>query len=146
MLIEINYMKKEHLDEVAAMEKENFSEPWSREAFSDTLKKEEYVYLVALYEGSVAGYAGAVISFDEGSITNIAVGDKYRRMGIGKELMLQMAKILKEKNVTQIFLEVRESNEAARELYRICGYEDVGMRKNFYAKPTENAVVMKLCI
>lgn len=146
MLIEINYMMEEHLDEVAALEKECFSEPWSRDAFGDTLNKDEYIYIVALYEGNVAGYAGAVVSIDEGSITNIAVSDEKRRMGIGKELMLQMTKLLKERNVTQIFLEVRESNEAARELYRLCGYSDVGMRKNFYNKPTENAIVMKLDI
>lgn len=146
MLIEINYMMEEHLDEVAALEKECFSEPWSRDAFGDTLNKDDYIYIVALHEGSVAGYAGAVVSFDEGSITNIAVSDEKRRIGIGKELMLQMTKLLKERNVTQIFLEVRESNEAARELYRLCGYNDVGMRKNFYNKPTENAIVMKLDI
>lgn len=146
MLIEITHMREEHIDEVADLEYRSFSQPWSREAFCDTLAKDEYIYLVALAEGRVAGYVGAVIALDEGDITNIAVDEQYKRAGIGMELMKQMEQLLAKKAVKEIFLEVRESNLAARSLYAKCGYAEVGIRKNFYQKPVENGIVMKYSI
>lgn len=139
-------MKECHLDEVTVLENTNFSEPWSRQAFMDTINSEEYIYLVATFEDKVVGYAGCYIALDEGNITNIAVDTNYRRVGIGNELMVQLKRLLEGRDVTSIFLEVRESNEAAQKLYKSCGYEEVGMRKNFYSKPQENAIVMKLDI
>lgn len=146
MLIEITHMREEHIDEVADLEYRSFSQPWSRDAFGDTLAKDEYIYLVALAEGRVAGYVGAVIALDEGDITNIAVDEQYKRAGIGMELMKQMEQLLAKKAVKEIFLEVRESNLAARSLYAKCGYAEVGIRKNFYQKPVENGIVMKYSI
>lgn len=144
MMIEITTMKGRHVEEVAALEQISFSEPWSEQAFWDTLDNEEYIYLVALFEDKVVGYAGCVISLDEGSVTNIAVHKNYRKIGIGEELMLQLRKQLALRAVKQIFLEVRESNVAARILYRKCGYEEMGLRKNFYRKPDEDGIVMRL--
>ena len=131
---------------MAALENISFSEPWSRQAFLETIGNEEYIYLVALSDEKVVGYAGCVIALDEGNITNIAVDTDYRRVGIGNELMKQLKNILVKRAVSSIFLEVRESNEAAKTLYKSCGYDTVGIRKNFYSKPQENAVVMKLDI
>lgn len=145
-MIEITHMREEHIDEVADLEYRSFSQPWSRDAFGDTLAKDEYIYLVALAEGRVAGYVGAVIALDEGDITNIAVDEQYKRAGIGMELMKQMEQLLAKKAVKEIFLEVRESNLAARSLYAKCGYAEVGIRKNFYQKPVENGIVMKYSI
>ena len=146
MQIEITTMKECHLDEVAALESVSFSEPWSRQAFFDTINSEEYLYLVAKYQDKVVGYAGCYIAMDEGNITNIAVDTNYRRVGIGNELMVQLKRLLSERKINCIFLEVRASNEAAQILYKNCGYEEVGIRKNFYSKPQENAIVMKLDI
>lgn len=144
MVIEITRMKEEHLHDVTGLEFRSFSEPWSYEAFKEALCSDEYVYLTALHEGKVVGYAGAVIAVDEGSITNIAVDEDYRRYGIASELMSQIGKCLKDRAVTQVFLEVRESNYAAIKLYEGCGYYEVGVRKNFYRKPDENGIVMRL--
>ena len=144
MVIEITTMKACHVKPVAAIEQISFSEPWSEQAFMDTLDNEEYIYLVALFENEVVGYAGCVISLDEGSVTNIAVHKDYRQIGIGEELMMQLRKQLILKAVKQIFLEVRESNVAARTLYHKCGYEEIGLRKNFYRKPDEHGIVMRL--
>ena len=139
-------MKECHLDEVVVLENASFSEPWSKQAFKDTINSEEYIYLVAIFENKVVGYAGCYIALDEGNVTNIAVDADYRRVGIGNELMVQLKRLLEERSVSSVFLEVRESNEAAQRLYESCGYEEVGMRKNFYSKPQENAIVMKLDI
>lgn len=110
----------------------------------DTLGNEEYIYLVALYDQKVVGYAGCVVAIDEGNITNIAVNTDYRKMGIGEELMKQLRLQMASRAVKQIFLEVRESNDVARGLYHKCGYEEIGIRKNFYRKPDEHGIVMRL--
>ncbi len=143
MIIEITKMAECHIEKVAELEKMNFSEPWTYQAFMDTLSREEYVYLVALSDLRVVGYAGAILCMDEGSITNIAIDNEYRRMGIAEELLAQLKAVLKKREASQIFLEVRESNEPARMLYTKCGYTEIGTRRNFYRFPQENAILMK---
>ena len=129
---------------VSEIEKNNFSQPWTQSAFVKASQDKNYVYLVALDEDQIVGYAGCVISYDESDITNIAVMDEYRRMGIACELLQQMFKLLSQKGVSTVFLEVRQSNFAAQNLYNSVGFESVGIRKQFYQKPVEDAIVMKL--
>lgn len=142
ILITIRYMQQEDVKDVAEIEKQCFSEPWSEKAFADTVSDDNYLYIVAECDGRTVGYVGGIMSAPDTDITNIAVKEQYRRMGIGQELMRQFAGILASKDIHNIFLEVRESNEPAINLYREQGFEQVGMRKNFYAKPTENALIM----
>ena len=81
-------------------------------------------------------------ALDEGQITDIAVSSEYRRRGIGMEIVKAMIKESANRGIAALYLEVRESNCAARELYRACGFEECGVRKNFYRRPTESAVLM----
>lgn len=78
----------------------------------------------------------------EGNVTNVAVHPAYRRMGVAEALLKEMEKKAKEKDVTIFFLEVRQSNEAAKQLYNKLGYNPIGVRKRFYEKPVEDAIVM----
>lgn len=123
-----------------------FSLPWSENAFADSLNREDTLFLVCEKkegeQSQIVGYVGAYISFDEASITNVAVLPEARRCGIGKLLMNQMHQAAKEAGATHMFLEVRVSNEAALTLYRGMGYENLGVRKNFYEHPTEDAYIM----
>lgn len=143
MLITIRHMQEEDTSGVTEIEKKNFSQPWSQAAFSQAVCDNNYIYLVALDGDRIVGYAGCLISCDEGDITNIAVVDEYRRMGIAGELLKQIFKLTSEKGISSIFLEVRQSNAAAQCLYKSAGFEPVGIRKQFYQKPSEDAVVMK---
>lgn len=141
-VITIRYMKREDVSRVAEIERQCFSEPWSEKAFADTVSDENYLYIVADCDGQVAGYVGGVMSAPETDITNIAVSGEYRRMGIGTELMRQFAGVLTKRNMQTVFLEVRESNEPAIGLYSAEGFEQVGIRKDFYRMPVENALIM----
>ena len=76
------------------------------------------------------------------TIHRMAVAEKYRRNGVAEALMKEMEERGRQKDVTIFFLEVRESNDAARRLYEKMGYEQIGVRKNFYEKPAENAIIM----
>lgn len=136
-------MKEEDTFCVADIEQNNFSQPWSQSAFLKASCDDNYIYLVGLDEDRIVGYAGCLISCDEGDITNIAVCDGYRRMGIAGELLKQIFKLASEKGVISIFLEVRQSNIPAQALYNSVGFEAVGIRKNFYEKPSEDAIIMK---
>ncbi len=95
-----------------------------------------------MYNQKVVGFLNARIVLDEISINNIAVASNYNDVGIGKALMLRLFCFSREKDVTLITLEVRQSNEKAIEFYKNQGFELVGERKNFYSNPTESAILM----
>lgn len=134
------------LPQVAAIEQACFSLPWSEKSFREACTKPENIYLVCENEEAVAGYCGMWTVLGEGSITNMAVAEAYRNQGVGAALLLELQKRGKEKAVNVLFLEVRESNVAARRLYEKMGFQDIGRRRNFYERPAEDALVMsKIC-
>jgi ribosomal-protein-alanine N-acetyltransferase len=145
-LIDIAFMKEKDIDEVSQIEQNTFSTPWSRNSFLEAINNENTLYVVAHKDGEVAGYAGLWQSFDEGEITNVAVNPKYRRQGIGISLMKWLEQKGHERGINAFLLEVRESNDNARNLYTKIGYKTLGMRKNFYEKPVENAIIMSKII
>ena len=140
----IRKMTPSDVEQVAAIEAQCFSVPWSKQGFLDSIAREDTVFLVAEQseEAVIAGYIGMYTSFDEGEITNVAVSSKYRKQGIGNHLVTAMQTIAKEKNLERIILEVRATNEPALSLYKRKGFKEIGIRKNFYEKPTEDAIIM----
>ena len=141
MPTEIKRITKDMLREVAALEKECFSEPWS-ETGLELLTGERAVGFAAFVDGRFAAYAGMMCVLDEGQITNIATYPEFRRMGLARALLSAIDGYSKENGIAFLSLEVRDSNTAARTLYASCGWVDAGVRKNFYKLPTEDAVVM----
>lgn len=138
----IEPMKEEHIGGIAEIERLCFSLPWSENALKDELENENAHFLTALTFGRVSGYIGVIEICGEADITNVAVHPDFRRMGIGKNLLDTAEKQAIERKCENITLEVRESNTAAIKLYSANGYKQIGVRKNFYEKPTENAVLM----
>ena len=140
----IRKMQESDLEEVIKIEQASFSMPWTKEAMADSLKNENNVYLVAEYAGKIAGYCGMWGIAGEGQINNVAVDLPYRRKGIAYQMMQAFIKEGCKKNLTEFTLEVRESNTAAIRLYEKIGFQNEGIRKNFYDAPKENAVIMWL--
>ena len=93
-------------------------------------------------EPAVAAYGGMLITVDEGQITNIAVHPDHRRKGYGAAITRALLRHAKDAKLESVSLEVRVSNTAAIELYKKAGFAEAGRRKGFYAKPTEDALVM----
>ena len=141
---QIREMRETDIAQVEAIEQEIFSVPWSEKSFLSACTTPENIYLVCLAGEEVAGYCGLWSVLGEGNITNMAVAEKYRRNGVAEALMKEMEERGRQKDVTIFFLEVRESNDAARRLYEKMGYEQIGVRKNFYEKPAENAIIKRL--
>lgn len=135
-------MTEQDIEQVAEIERKNFSMPWSEKAFMDSLKNENTIYVVACNEKEVVGYCGIYMSFEEGDISNVAVKKEYRRKNIAENMLSYLFSCVKQKGVIDVTLEVRETNVAAIKLYEKIGFEEVGIRKNFYEKPTENALIM----
>lgn len=141
-MIQTRYMKKEDVIQVARIEKENFSIPWSENAFMETLQKDYALYIVAEENEEILGYCGLYQAFNEGEIVNVAVDSKARRRGIATRLMEFMLFESVKRGIDQWFLEVRKSNEPAIALYKCFGFVEAGIRKNFYEKPREDGIVM----
>lgn len=140
--IMIRKMQQSDLAQICEIEKENFSLPWSEKSFSESMERTDTVFLTALADGEVAGYIGCYCIAGTGEITNVAVKDSYRRKGIGGMLLERLYEEGAMLDTQEYFLEVRESNEPAIGLYMRQGFVKEGIRKNFYEKPVENAVIM----
>ena len=141
-MITIREMQLCDLDQVAEIEKHTFSEPWSREGFRTSLASRDTLYLVALEGDQVAGYCGLLQSFEEADITNVAVDKVHRRKGIARAMLTVLMREGKQRGIQRFTLEVRVGNQAALHLYETLGFVSVGIRKGFYTKPAEDAVIM----
>lgn len=140
----IRKMEESDLAEVIAIEQETFSDPWSEKDFRDSLSKENNWYLISEVESAIAGYCGYWGIAGEGYIYNVAVKKEYRRQGVGYYMLESMLEQAKGRGITSLTLEVRQSNEAAIRLYEKLGFLSSGLRKDFYIKPKEDAVIMWL--
>ncbi len=141
----IRRMTREDIPRIAEIEKECFSLPWSEASFEDSLAREDTVFLVC-EDTEVVGYVGMYLSFEEGEITNVAVTPSYRKRGCGYLLMEAIKEEAKVRRAECIILEVRVSNASAISLYKKHGFEQIGIRKDFYEHPTEDAIIMKVGI
>ena len=124
---------------LCALENECFSLPWSPSAFEDFFANGCSLCLAALYEDKIIGYVGMNLLAGEGEITNLAVTENFRRHGAASALIDALCQT---DSVERLLLDVRVSNAAARALYEKHGFTVDGIRKNFYSKPREDAVLM----
>ncbi len=138
----IRRMTEEDCIQVAEIESENFSLPWSRADFLKAVQAPGYLYLVAEEQGEILGYCGCIIVLDEAQIPNVCVRQNARKCGIGRKMLQELICEAKKRNAAVLYLEVRQSNTAAKALYRSLGFEEAGLRKNFYERPREDAVLM----
>lgn len=138
----IRRMQERDLDQVAAMEREIFSEPWSRQGFAETYQKKENCYLVVEEDGLVLAYCGLWSVLDEADICNVAVRGEARRRGLGEAMLKRLISEGQKLGVTAFTLEVRVGNAPAVALYRKLGFQDAGIRPGFYTKPDEDALIM----
>lgn len=139
----IRKMRKEDVEEVVKIEKNIFSSPWSEKSFIDALESNDNIYLVAVYGKKIVGYCGLWISYDVADLCNLAVALAYRHQSIGKKILVEGIKLVKERQTERILLEVRESNGSAIGLYQKIGFTEIGKRNNYYSNPTEDAILME---
>lgn len=145
MLI-VRKMIESDLEAIASMESAVFSDAWTAKSIEDTYNQSQAFIVTAESEGKIAGYCIVYFVLDEGEIARIAVDGLCRRQGVGRKLLEQVEKICGEKNIIRLMLDVRESNDSARKFYQSFGFEEDGIRKNFYDMPKEDAILMSKMI
>lgn len=128
---------------ILVIEQASFADPWTLGAFRGMLSQPHVIGSVAESEGEVVGYTIAWAIGDEAELANLAVAPGRRGQGIGRLLLDALLALLDARGGANVFLEVRDSNEAAQALYRSRGFTAAGRRKDYYRKPTEDAVVMR---
>ncbi len=135
MNIQIRELRSDDLSEALAIESQSFVAPrWKEGAFL------AYDTWVAEVDGKVAGFlVSRPIVEGEREILNLAVTPGLRRCGVAKALIRHEMT-----HGQTLFLEVRESNTGAQELYRAMGFVEIGRRPKYYQVPEESAIVMKM--
>ena len=140
--IQISDAREELLPQIQRIEQQSFSVPWTEAMLRIQLQPDSHVFLTAETADGVVGYVGMMYVLDEGYISNVAVRPEARRQGVAEALLTALEQRARALLLSFLTLEVRESNAAAIALYEKCGYRVVGRRKNYYEKPTEDAILM----
>lgn len=141
--ISIRPMKLEDLEDICELELLSFSTPWSKESFLHELTKNAFaIYLVADVNGVARGYCGMWRVLDEAHITNVAIHPDWRGKKLGEKIMREMMKQARKAGTDRMTLEVRVSNNVARNLYYKIGFHDEGIRKGYYSDNMEDAIIM----
>jgi ribosomal-protein-alanine N-acetyltransferase len=136
-------MRRRHLGSVLRIDARVEPRPWNLSLFLGELAlPASRHYVVARAGGRVAGYAGLMLSLDEGHVTKIAVDPAWQRRQIGSRLLLNLTRAARDRGARHMTLEVRVSNQPAQLLYRRFGYDVEGVRKGYYTDNNEDAYVM----
>ena len=141
--VEITPMRRRHVRSVLKIEQQVYPRPWSHSLFlSELALRATRSYFVAKIGRDVVGYAGLMMTAEDGHITTIAVDPSWHRHKVATRLMVVLAREALFRFAQNLTLEVRVSNLAAQHLYRRFGFAPVGVRKNYYRETNEDALVM----
>jgi ribosomal-protein-alanine N-acetyltransferase len=134
----------EDLDGVLALEEASFNNPTTREWYEGELKRPEvcFIYVLRTPEQRVAGFCAFWLVVEQAHINNLAVLPELRGHGLGTQLLEAVIAEAAHLGAELLTLEVRESNTPALRLYAKSGFERVGVRKNYYTSPVEDALIL----
>lgn len=143
--LNIRAMREDDLPEVLTLESACSATPWSRKSFTFELQNPHSLLITAECDGKIIGFVCFRTTLDSTSLMNLAVSPAYRLRGVGTLLLDKGLRILARKwpEATFVTLEVRESNRSAILLYERSGFRKSGLRKEYYRKPSENALIME---
>ena len=151
--LHIRHAVRGDLAAMLRIERASFADPWTVESLATALSLERMRVLVAESAEAgkdggdatpeVLGYVVALVIGPEAEIADLAVAPEARRQGIGRALLAGALATLRAAAVRTVYLEVRESNRAARMLYQAYGFESVGRRRGYYRSPVEDALVLR---
>lgn len=140
--IEMTYMVHRDLPRVMEIEHHSFPIPWPQKVFEMQIESERATNFVARIDGVVCGYIISWRIYDEVHVLNVAVHPEFREMGIGQHLVESCLEYFADLGSRLALLEVRKSNETAKNLYLRLGFSRIGLRKKYYSDNGEDAIVM----
>lgn len=143
--MKIRRMMLEDIPVVIELDRLSFSLPWPESSFRFELTENTASRCwVAELDGKIVGMIVAWMLVDEAHIATIATHPSHRRLGIARNLLEYALRYMAKEGAVSSFLEVRENNHAARDMYRSFGYEETGRRKRYYKDNDEDAILMSL--
>ncbi len=131
------------LDDITAVENASFTVCWTKNSFAQAIETENFSLYALKYSGIICGFYCLMTVSGESELLNIAVLGDYRGRGFGAALLSHAITNALSYKSGVMYLEVRSSNVPARGLYRKFGFEELGIRRNYYTRPTEDAVIMR---
>ncbi|MCD8196987.1 MAG: ribosomal protein S18-alanine N-acetyltransferase [Lachnospiraceae bacterium] len=140
----IRPMTEADVSEVAELEQNTFTTPWSEQSLRESLGKVDYLFLVCEEQGTIVGYGGLLRVGDEADLLDIAVAEGDRGRGIGTAIVAELLRRGRALGIRAFTLEVRVSNCEALHVYEKLGFTREGLRKEFYEKPREDAAILWL--
>ena len=145
MNLNIRKMTEADVPTITALDKISFSLPWPERSFRfEVTDNPASRCWVAEVDGQVVGMIVAWLFVDEVHVATLATHPDFRRQGIAQKLLIHTLQYTADEGAVSSFLEVRESNHAAQEMYRKFGYENTGRRKRYYKDNDEDAILMTL--
>lgn len=145
-MYQISPIQEQDFDQLFMIEQNAHAVPWSMGTLKNN-QGENYLNLKMTKEQQIFGFAICQTVLDEATLFNLAIDPKWQSKGYGKALLQDLINRLRDKNISTLWLEVRESNQHAKQLYDKMGFNEVDIRKNYYPLPNgdrENAIVMAL--
>ncbi|WP_456325187.1 ribosomal protein S18-alanine N-acetyltransferase [Desulfonauticus submarinus] len=143
MSLNFNQIFLENLEQLWYIENSCFPYPWTKKQLEGALKQSKVYFFGIFVQEKIIAYTSLVCLGWEGEIWNLAVLSNWRRQGVGSYLLSRSLDFFNDKGVKEVFLEVRESNIPAIQLYLKFGFKKIGIRKNYYPDTKEDAIVMK---
>ena len=143
----INFYNQEDLDEIVKIENKSHLTPWTKKNFTDA-DNANNLFKVLKSESNIVGYYIALFAAEECQLLNITVRLELKKKGFGQLMLKNLVEECRKKNIINIFLEVRLSNSSAIRLYKKNGFNEIGIRRNYYKIPDgrEDAIMMGLVL
>jgi len=142
--LEIRDFSKDDIDDIISIEEQSFKKPWTKDMLMSSALNEKVSFKVALEGDKIAAFCIYLTIEGETEILNIAVHPDFRRRSIARTMLEYMENDAGKEKSKNIFLEVRESNGAAQNLYLSLGFEKIGIRKKYYTD--EDAILLRKII
>lgn len=144
--LDFRRLTAEDIPAVLEADREAYPDPWSAGMFQQEIQNQCSEFFLGFLEEELVVYGGFWLVIDEAHITKITVVAEHRQRGHGRELLDWLLRRAESMGANLARLEVRESNTAARSLYTAAGFEEIGIRRGYYAKKDEAAIVMRLAL
>lgn len=145
-----NQLLETDIESILLIERQSSNNPWTQTQLLESIKNPVNLGYSLIYKSEIIGYLIAMPVIESADILNIAINSSYQRKGFGKALIEHLVQALNKRGVSEVLLEVRQSNFSAIKFYLALGFKEISVRKNYYTKNSnepsvkEDGIIMRL--